>query len=58
MNSLNLVIINKSTGTTVSSLMSKYNTEFEFVVLAKQAIKNGFAAKVWDLTKMNPVFEG
>lgn len=55
---LNLVIINKSTGATVSNYLSKYNTEFELIVLAKQAIKNGMVAKVWDLTKMNPVFEG
>jgi hypothetical protein len=55
---LNLVIGNRSTGATISNHLTKYNTEFELIVLAKIAIKNGMVAKVWDLAKLDPIFEG
>jgi transcription antitermination factor NusA-like protein len=56
----NLVIVSKTTGTTLTSLLTSElpNTKEELIELAQKAIEMGYAAKVWALSEWEPLFEG
>lgn len=56
----NLVIVSKTTGTTLTSLLTSElpNTKEELIELAQKAIEMGYAAKVWALNEWEPLFEG
>jgi len=56
----NLVILSKTTGTTLVSLLTSIipNTKEELIELAEKAVSMGYNAKVWALGEWEPLFEG